>query len=393
MTPPQRLTSIAKGAAAEIKVNERRAAMIILVVGVYVFFGAAFYSAIEGWYYKDALYFLMVTLFGVGYGDLFPRNGWSKLFTALYSLFGVTLVVIPLLKKMVYLLMKRKKAKEALKLSRGRDKLRGAIIGRPKDFSPATAGAIRPASGTTPQPRSLAERFPATLDVVKLISIFWCYVLFVAATVYWSEWIEPRQGFGGCVYFTIISGLTIGYGDVVPSPFGRWIAIVWVPLNVVVFSRFVYRLDTVLRRMSKEIAAARNGELSDPYDSDDDDSNVHGGSLSAGPKGMVEEFLSSNEDTSVSEVAFMKFMLLKYGITSKDVLDGLQEDFGYLKEHLGATDMAVLAKEDIRASAAESLRASTQANNKDPISEVQLSDIYDRQSTERRVTQTTSTNV
>ena len=53
--------------------------------------GTVFYTLSEGWSVVNALYFSVLTLTTVGFGDLVPTTAASKLFTVGYVLFGVGL--------------------------------------------------------------------------------------------------------------------------------------------------------------------------------------------------------------------------------------------------------------------------------------------------------------
>ncbi len=55
--------------------------------------GTLSYEVLEGWSLIESLYFSVVTLATVGYGDLHPTNDVSRLFTAIYILVGVSLAV------------------------------------------------------------------------------------------------------------------------------------------------------------------------------------------------------------------------------------------------------------------------------------------------------------
>jgi hypothetical protein len=55
--------------------------------------GTIFYSTVEGWTWLDALYFSVMTLSTVGYGDLHPTVPVSKIFTIIYVVIGVGLFV------------------------------------------------------------------------------------------------------------------------------------------------------------------------------------------------------------------------------------------------------------------------------------------------------------
>jgi voltage-gated potassium channel len=58
-------------------------AMATVAVGTFV------YSALEGWSLIDALYFSVVTLATVGFGDLTPTTDIAKLFTVGYIVTGI----------------------------------------------------------------------------------------------------------------------------------------------------------------------------------------------------------------------------------------------------------------------------------------------------------------
>ena len=51
--------------------------------------GTVVYTFLEGWTPIDALYFSVVTLATVGFGDLHPTTPEAKLFTVVYIIFGV----------------------------------------------------------------------------------------------------------------------------------------------------------------------------------------------------------------------------------------------------------------------------------------------------------------
>ncbi len=51
--------------------------------------GTWFYSSWEGWEPLDALYFSVVTLTTVGYGDLSPQTTAGKIFTMVYIVLGL----------------------------------------------------------------------------------------------------------------------------------------------------------------------------------------------------------------------------------------------------------------------------------------------------------------
>ncbi len=55
--------------------------------------GTVFYSTVEGWRWLDSLYFSIITLSTVGYGDLSPKTDIGKIFTIVYIMVGLGLFV------------------------------------------------------------------------------------------------------------------------------------------------------------------------------------------------------------------------------------------------------------------------------------------------------------
>ena len=55
--------------------------------------GTVFYSLVEGWTALDALYFSVTTLTTVGLGDYTPQTSAGKVFTIVYVLAGVSVIL------------------------------------------------------------------------------------------------------------------------------------------------------------------------------------------------------------------------------------------------------------------------------------------------------------
>ena len=64
--------------------------------------GTWFYAKVEGWSILDSLYFSVITLTTVGYGDFSPKHPAGKIFTMIYVLVGLGLI-----SGFVYLLAER----------------------------------------------------------------------------------------------------------------------------------------------------------------------------------------------------------------------------------------------------------------------------------------------
>lgn len=64
-----------------------------VVAGALVLTGTLFYWRFEDWTIIQALYFSVVTLTTVGYGDLTPTSDGTQIFTIIYILTGLGVLV------------------------------------------------------------------------------------------------------------------------------------------------------------------------------------------------------------------------------------------------------------------------------------------------------------
>jgi xanthine/uracil permease len=65
---------------------------LVILIG----FGTWAYEQIEGWTFGQSFYFSVATLTTVGYGDIHPTTDASRIFTAIYILVGVGIVIAAL---------------------------------------------------------------------------------------------------------------------------------------------------------------------------------------------------------------------------------------------------------------------------------------------------------
>ena len=90
-----------KGAngAGGMEYNHRKQMVVtVLYLLLYLGVGAIFYVAVEDWTFIDAIYFAVVTMSTVGYGDLDATTDGSKVLTMFYIAVGVLVVFVPVSK-------------------------------------------------------------------------------------------------------------------------------------------------------------------------------------------------------------------------------------------------------------------------------------------------------
>jgi len=73
--------------------TDRRTRPIMVYAALLVFVGAAMYHWLEGWSWLDSVYFVVITLTTIGYGDFAPTTPVTKLITVVYGLNGIILLL------------------------------------------------------------------------------------------------------------------------------------------------------------------------------------------------------------------------------------------------------------------------------------------------------------
>jgi voltage-gated potassium channel len=79
--------------ASRVALRDAEFRTLALTVLALLVIGTLFYRNVEGWRWLDCLYFCVVTLATVGYGDFSPQTDEGKVFTMFYIILGVGLVV------------------------------------------------------------------------------------------------------------------------------------------------------------------------------------------------------------------------------------------------------------------------------------------------------------
>ena len=74
-----------------LKDDEYRDLLITTIIIILV--GTMVYHYLEGWSIIDSLYFSVVTLTTIGYGDFSPKTDAGKIFTIIYIVVGIGMIL------------------------------------------------------------------------------------------------------------------------------------------------------------------------------------------------------------------------------------------------------------------------------------------------------------
>ncbi|KAF5949161.1 hypothetical protein HYC85_015118 [Camellia sinensis] len=178
----------------------------------------------------DALYFTVVTLCTIGYGDIVPDTTFTKLFTCAFILVGFGLVDILLNGLVTYILDRQ----EAVLLS---------TVDENRFNTMVRAYVIDPAKG----------RMRIRMKVGLALAVVVGCIAIGTVTVHLLEDMSWVDSF----YLSVTSVTTVGYGDYAFTTLaGRCFAIIWLLVSTLAVARaFLYltelRIDKRNRRIAK----------------------------------------------------------------------------------------------------------------------------------------------
>ncbi|KAK0629057.1 hypothetical protein B0T17DRAFT_491519 [Bombardia bombarda] len=223
---------------------------------VYLQLGALVFSNIESWNYLDAVYWAAVTLFTVGFGDLYPETTLGRALLFPYALVGIISLglVIGSIRSLVLDRGKRrldarmieKKRRRMVKRMtlKGKDDILVPIKGEPNEGLPPFSAATSTGTGTS-SGLSEYERREKEFKLMRKIQHGaarrrrW-YAMAISTGTTLVLWLVGAKVFQECearyqqwsyfqsFYFAFVSLTTIGYGDVTPvSNAGKSFWVFW----------------------------------------------------------------------------------------------------------------------------------------------------------------------
>ncbi|KAG7286056.1 hypothetical protein NEMBOFW57_008359 [Staphylotrichum longicolle] len=215
---------------------------------LYLEVGALVFCKIEGWMYLDAVYWAAVTLFTVGFGDIYANTVLGRSLLMPFSLVGIISLglVIGSIRSLVLdrgktrlgARMVEKKRRRTLRrmTRRGNDEILVPI----KDDPPTLSSVRTDSSGLTEFERREREfRLMRKIQDVAARRRRW-FAMSISTSTWLVLWLLGAKVFEECearyqgwtyfdgFYFSFVSLTTIGYGDMTPvSNAGRSFWVFW----------------------------------------------------------------------------------------------------------------------------------------------------------------------
>ncbi|GAB1315699.1 hypothetical protein MFIFM68171_05909 [Madurella fahalii] len=227
--------------------SQRTLMLQTIMLLFYLLLGALIFKSIEGWNYLDGVYWATVTLFTVGFGDLYPTTTLGRALLIPYALIGIISLglVIGSIRSLVVdrgrrrldariLEKKRRRMLRTLTL-KGNDGVLVPIKDTGSTLAPIPADSVLTEFERREQEFKLMRKIQEVAArrrrwIAMAVSTSTWLVLWLAGAKVFQECEEKYQGwtyFDG-FYFAFVSLTTIGYGDTTPvSNAGKSFWVFW----------------------------------------------------------------------------------------------------------------------------------------------------------------------
>ncbi|KAK9721561.1 Potassium channel [Basidiobolus ranarum] len=229
----------------------------VTVTSSWAFVGALVFSFVQKWTYLSSLFFSLVTITTIGFGNQVPHTAFSQVLVMIYAFIGI--ICIGFMFAVVRLTVKESvQARCTLKVAQYREQRRREHIAENPQTRPLSLSISELARSLALQP------FENWDDVRKKqiheerdeISRQRRYAL-INALVFWIIgstlffFTEKDWSYFEALYFCFIAFRTIGYGDFVPtSPFGQAVFVFYVFFGV---GTVTYLVSVVTEDFSKRL--------------------------------------------------------------------------------------------------------------------------------------------
>ena len=322
--------------------------LLFFVFASYLAVGAVIYMTEEDWTFIDSIYFGVVTVTTVGYGDLTPTKAITRVATVVYAFVGIGFISVALHKMSRGLLSAHTRAK-ARHDTAVTDSIEESISEIETGRIRKTLNLVKEVSTTTTENLAAVPKcivgwvakitccfVPRCLKfhVANLNNFIWSMLPLMVFIIFFALCmmsIEPEEfaadAKGGypainALYFAFITVTSIGYGDFSPrTQGGRLFAFFFIPIGVTL--------------LAKAVASILVGSMTNKYTSK-----------------VVTlrklQHVRGREEGKVDEAEYLEYMLVSLGRVDSRTMSVLRKQFFKLSEnHPGSLqiDLKALAEE------------------------------------------------
>ncbi|KAG8349540.1 hypothetical protein FVEN_g12226 [Fusarium venenatum] len=251
-----------------LTMSQRTLMLQSILLLIYLLLGAYVFSEIESWNYLDAVYWTVVTLFTVGFGDYYPTTDLGRGLLIPFGLAGIISLGLVISSVRSLLLEYGRRCVGARIHNRKRDMIIRKMLrnGDSKTLDPVYQDLQPPHANLAELQRREFERRKAEFQLMRriqaktstrrrwvamAISTFLWLLLWLVGALIFHKAEEVYQGwtYFDAVYFCFVAWTTIGYGDFAPvSNAGRSFYVFWSLLALPTMTILISNAsDTVVR--------------------------------------------------------------------------------------------------------------------------------------------------
>ena len=200
----------------------------LMAIVLFYVLSAIFYMHYENWNLSQTIYFLTVTIFTVGYGDIHPTNHSARIFTIFVIIIGFVCVLTEIQGFITYLVEYLERKSDEMVL----ESLKKATNNKSDSVVILMKGAKI-----------------QILNIIRAVFYMICIIYFGAIVV----WRLERMKFSTALYFAVVTVSTVGYGDITIGDKTRIFLIFYIPLSVVGAAMSASRIVASLKEIDREL--------------------------------------------------------------------------------------------------------------------------------------------
>lgn len=228
--------------------SERALVVYTFLLAIWFVWGAALFNKLMSISYGNAMYFCVVSVLTLGFGDNVPTTTVGKALALVYSLTG--LIILGLIIAMIRTIVVQSASPVMFwnAIEERRAKLLQKVQKEHLTMEPEEAFDLMRSI------RRRSRKYKRNISSLGSLIVFAIFWLLGAMVFYFTE----KWSYFNAVYFTLLSLMTIGYGDYTPkSAAGRCFFILWALLAVPMMTALISSVGDTLYHWAMVSASSR----------------------------------------------------------------------------------------------------------------------------------------